>query len=361
MDKRDVTIYDIAKEAGVSPSTVSRILTGSARVRPEKAERVRELILKYDFKPNPMARGLSETRSKIIGMLCADIANPYYASLFAACERAAFEQGYTLVSFTTMSNPNLERLFLDKLSELRVEAVILCGGRVDLTSVDEDFLVKIQEVSKSTPVVVAGKLNGCDCYQVCIDFPYAMDLALSHMLSLGHKDIAFLSSVNKYFITAEKVSAFRRGMTAAGLSVREDFIIDVGDYDVKSGVLGMDALLKRDALPTAVIAINDQVAAGAIQSIYTHGLRVPSDISVIGFDGTFITEATSPRLTSVANDYPSYGRMLVETAAAAIEQKDIARLQTHRPSLAEKHSCKKIILSPPNHLTTNNTNDNMNT
>jgi len=339
--KKSVTIYDIATEAGVSAATVSRVLTGSAAVRPDKAAKVRTLIKKYNFRPNPMARALSETRSKIIGMLCADVSNPYYASVFAASERAAYNREYTLVSFTTMSDPDQEMRFLDKLSELRAEAVIICGGRMDLAHADEGYASKIRSVAKETPIIVAGKCSFGECYQVCIDFPYAMELALKHILAFGHEQIAFLSGTEKYFITGEKLGAFRRGMAAAGVPVREELIVDTGKYDIESGVIGMDALFTRGVRPTAVIAINDQVAAGAIQSIGSHGLRVPEDISVIGFDGTFLTDAISPKLTSVANDYPAYGEMLVQAAVAAIEKREAPRLQLHRPALAIKNSCAK--------------------
>ena len=111
---KGITIYDIAKEAGVSPATVSRVLTNSPGVRPEKRERIQALIAKHNFTPNVMAKSLSETRRRTVGMVCADVRNPYYASLFVECEHAAYDRGYTLMLNNTLAREELEIVFLEK-------------------------------------------------------------------------------------------------------------------------------------------------------------------------------------------------------------------------------------------------------
>ena len=126
-----ITIYDIAKEAGVSPATVSRVLTKNAKVRPENRQKVEALIAKYNFKPNVLAKGLADTRTKTIGVLAADIRNPYYAALFVACEQAAREAGYTVVLYNSLGKTENEVELLGKLQEQKVDAIIQLGGRVD--------------------------------------------------------------------------------------------------------------------------------------------------------------------------------------------------------------------------------------
>lgn len=116
-NRKNITIYDIAKEAGVSPATVSRILTGSTSVRQEKRDRVNKLIEKYNFSPNAMARALSETRTKVIGMVMADTSNPYYNSVFAACGNEAYQRGYVTMLFNTYSRAEMEVSALTKLRE----------------------------------------------------------------------------------------------------------------------------------------------------------------------------------------------------------------------------------------------------
>ena len=125
---KSITIYDIAKEAGVSPATVSRILTGSTTVSEEKRQKVQKLIEKYDFRPNAMARGLTVSSSKTIGMLVPDAQNPYYNSVFASCCNAAYEKGYSMLLLNTFSDPAREKGALAKLIEQRVDAVIISGG-----------------------------------------------------------------------------------------------------------------------------------------------------------------------------------------------------------------------------------------
>ena len=132
MEKKSITIYDIAREAGVSPATVSRILTGSAGVREKKRAKVMELINKYNFQPNAHARALTENRSRLICMIVAHSGNSYYNSLFAACENEAYSRGYLSLLINTHSKPEYEASALSRTREMRPEAVIVAGGRIDL-------------------------------------------------------------------------------------------------------------------------------------------------------------------------------------------------------------------------------------
>ena len=138
--KKNITIYDIAREAGVSPATVSRILTGATAVSPGKRERVMALIEKYQFRPNALARALTENRSRLIGMVVADSGNPYYISVFTAIENEAFKRGYATLMMNTHSTPAFEIAMLTKLRELQPDAIIVCGGRIDLEEPDPAFI-----------------------------------------------------------------------------------------------------------------------------------------------------------------------------------------------------------------------------
>ena len=139
MGRNKVTIYDIAREAGVSPATVSRILKGSATVSEEKVGRVSELIRKYNFHPSAVARALSQTRTRMIGMVMADTGNPYYSSVYSACCDEAYKRGYIPMLLSTQSRPEMEVSALTKLAEQRVDAIVICGGRVELIEPDPVF------------------------------------------------------------------------------------------------------------------------------------------------------------------------------------------------------------------------------
>ena len=145
MEKKNVTIYDIAREAQVSPATVSRILTGTTAVREEKRRRVMEIIEKYDFHPNAYARALTENRNKTIAMVVAHSDNSYYSSVFAACQAEAYRRGYVLLLMDTSSRPENEVSVMTRIRELRPEAMILCGGRIDLEKQDPDFTAMLQQ------------------------------------------------------------------------------------------------------------------------------------------------------------------------------------------------------------------------
>ena len=149
-----LTIYDIAKEAGVSAATVSRVLTNSANVRKEKRDKVQNLIEKYNFMPNAMARGLSDNKSKAIGIVAADIRNPYYSEVFVACENAAREAGYTTLLCNSLGITEREEMHLEMLQQQRVDAIIQLGGRADDLVSNGEYVEKVKQIIPNIPLVV---------------------------------------------------------------------------------------------------------------------------------------------------------------------------------------------------------------
>jgi len=340
--KKDITIYDIAKEAGVSTATVSRILSNSTGVKQEKRDRVLSLVEKYSFKPSALARGLSETHSKMIGMLCPDVRNAYYANIFMECERAAFEKGYTLVLNNTFAQESLEVTFMEKLSEQRVECLIVCGGVADWRPLPTRYRETITRFAKRIPVVVAGRMDIANCYQIYIDHSEAMRMAVRHLVTLGHKRIAFLHGYSYIYQTQDKLSALRSTMEENNLPIREEYILDVGEFSEMSGLAGMKRLLSLAEPPTAIVAINDLVAAGALQAILRLGYTVPNDFSIIGFDDSMITDLTEPNISSIHYDYAFYGRKLIDTALSAMAGEPCERFYVIPTTLSVKESCRKI-------------------
>ncbi len=319
MSRKNVTIYDIAREAGVSPATVSRILTGTASVRTEKRERVLELIRKYDYRPNALARALTVTESHMIGLVVADSNNPYYISVFSACENEAFRRGYTVLMMNTYSRPEYEVESLNKLRELRPDAVILCGGRIDLEEPDRDFIGMLSAYRETTRLVV-GSRSPCDGIPgIFVDHSASVETAVRYLASLGHRDVGFIYTGARYYGTVERLRRFREILTELGLPVREDWIIRVPDYDMASGAVGAERILALGDRPTALLGMNDMVSAGILQKLSSAGISVPRDISVLGFDDTFITSITTPQLTSVSYDYDRYAAMLLDAATGDIE------------------------------------------
>lgn len=340
--KKAVTIYDIAREAGVSAATVSRVLTRNANVRPGKREKILELIEKYDFKPNALARGLSDTRSKVIGIIAADVRNPYYSEIFVACEMAAGEYGYTVLLCNSLGDREGEKLQLEKLQEQKVDAVIQFGGYVDDLHSKANYVEQVNRLTTRVPMVITGKLDGAQCYQVRINDGKSMELIMEHLVGLGHRRIALIGGRMDVLSTYEKFSRYRQLLAGYGIPFLPELVGGEGGYDTITGYTEMNAMLKRGSAPTAVIAINDFAAAGIMRSIQEAGLRIPGDISVVSYDNTYITGLMTPQLTSVDYDYPLFGKVLVETAIAAIEGREIPHSRILEPVLVVRGSTGKV-------------------
>ncbi len=315
---KKITIYDIAREAGVSPATVSRIIKGSASVSQSKADAVRKIIDKYDFRPNAVAQALSETRTRLIGMIMADALNPYYNTLFTAFDQEATRNGYATLLMNTMSQPEGEITALNQLMAQRTDAIIIFGGRVDLRPVDAEMAALLNRASASTPIILGTGTYGDAHPSVSVDHLHAMDLALEHLIGLGHIEIGFVVTGDVFYGSQDKIARFRHIMHENGLPVREEWIIPVHAYDAPSGQQGIEQLMCLSRRPTALIGINDTVTAGMLQALSRHGVRVPEDMSLIGFDNTFLTDLTTPTLSAVGYDYDEMARQLFQVTLQAI-------------------------------------------
>lgn len=343
--KKGVTIYKIAEEAGVSPATVSRVLTGNSKVSPEKLERVNELIEKYNFTPNALAKGLSESHSKTIGMICADISNPYYSSLFIACEKESYKQGYNLSLYSTFSQSEFELRNLIKLYEQRAEAIIVVGGQIDRLHPDPAVKQEIEKLSKAIPVIITAEIDYGKAVAVRINQERAMEEAVGYLLSLGHKHIVnipghpgVLSTVVKNRIFIEKMKA--GGGVLNDRSIVSDLFSD--HYTFESGIEAMNRILSYENRPTAVICTNDMCAAGVLRVLQERGIRVPNEISIVSFDDTYLSDMLTPRVTSVGYNYDTFAQNLVETAINLIENKPFERKSEMLPHIEVKESCKPL-------------------
>ena len=337
-ENKAITIYDIAKEAGVSASTVSRVITNSANVRKEKREKVQALIEKYNFKPNALAKGLADTKTRTIGVLAADIRNPFYASLFVECENAARAVDYTVVLCNSLGEMAKEVELLGKLQEQKVDAIIQIGGRADDLVSKVEYVELINQIMAKIPVVVTGKLDGTRCHVVRIDAMKAMEILMEHLLELGHEKIALIGGRKDVLSTFEKHQRYKQILKEHMIEFDPELVAEDGGYDFETGYRQMNEMLDKEVRPTAVIAINDFSAMGVMRSINEHGLSIPQDISVVSYDNTYMAEMAMPKLTSVDYNYEEYGRKLIDTAIAMIEERKTGQLRMVTPTLVVRGS-----------------------
>lgn len=342
MSKNKVNIYAIAKEAKVSPATVSRVLTNSARVSSEKKKRVQDAIDKYGFKPNIIARRLSGTASKVIGIIVADISNPFYSSLFIECEKAAYEKGYTVLLCDTFGNADLEENHLQNLREQKVDAVILIGGRVDELVADENYVKYINDLVEDIPIITNGYLEGSNCYQVNINERQACELLMEYLMNLGHKDIALIGGRENVKSTHEKRECYIECLKKRGIDFNPNWIIEGKQYNIENGYNCMNKLFESDSkLPSAIVAINDFTAVGIMKSIIEHGLSIPEDISIASFDNTYVSEIIIPNLTTIGYNYKNFGETLIDVSIKAIEKRKLEKVKLIDSEILIRNSCKE--------------------
>ncbi|MBU3110700.1 LacI family DNA-binding transcriptional regulator [Clostridium lacusfryxellense] len=336
--KKDITIYDIAKEANVSPATVSRVLTGSAKVNEDKKQRVLEIIKIHNFQPNEVARSLFKKRSMMIGFILPDITNPFFSTIFLEAEKVALEFGYSMILCNSMDNSKVEALHVKTLSEKHVDAVIFMGHRVNAIKTIINYESDLQRLANKIPVVIVnGKMTGVDCYKIVTDEEDGIIKLVDYLVGLGHMDIAILGGITNSTSTSIKHKAYIKALKKHGIKVDKTFMIYDG-FSIESGVKAMEKLLKGKKVPTAIIGINDLVAIGAIRAIKLVGLEVPKNISVTGFDGTYISELVSPQLTTVYQNYEDIGKEAVNTIINIIKKIETPKNKIIKTSLIVRES-----------------------
>ncbi len=341
---RSVTIYRIAREAGVSVSTVSRVLTGAAPVSEAKRSAVEAVIQRHGFRPNAMARNLGRRQSLVIGFILPDVTHPFYGAAFLGAESRALELGYSLLLGNTMndniSHPtNVESRLLSIMLEKQVDGIIMMGGRVNEARVIPEHLEEVRRVMAQVPVVTAGgKFKSFDCWSVSLDEVHGIGLAVNYLAALGHRDIGFLGGIKGIEPTDARVEGFLRGMQDHGMKVRPEWIVESG-FAIDEGKSAMEAFLLMRVRPTALVCFNDLTAIGALYAARKNGLRVPEELSMVGVDNIPLSEYVVPRLTSVDLDARRQGAKAVDLMVEILKKKSPGRNIVLKPRLVIRDSC----------------------
>jgi LacI family transcriptional regulator, repressor for deo operon, udp, cdd, tsx, nupC, and nupG len=297
------TIYDVARVAGVAPSTVSRAFSRPGRVNAETAERIRQVAEQLGYRANPLARALSTHRTQMVALVISDITNPFYFEIIRGAEHAASAAGYTMVLSDTQESDRLERLALERVMST-VEGFVLASSRQSDTA--------IRMVAKQKPMVVLNRPVG-GVPSVVPDIPRGTRRAMEHLGELGHDTITYVAGPEASWADGMR---WRSAMEAAHeleLRVRR-----IGPYlpTVAGGEQAVGELAK--APTTAVLAYNDQVAMGVMRGLARMGASVPRDVSVVGFDNILPAELVTPTLTTVGAPLRSMGGTAVTNLLAYI-------------------------------------------
>jgi DNA-binding LacI/PurR family transcriptional regulator len=295
------TIIDVAHRAGVSKSLVSLVMRGSTNVSEEKRQAVLAAASDLGYRPNAVARSLVRRRSYVIGVMLSDFHNPFFTDVIDGISVAAREAEYrALFNTGDLSVPG-EALAIETLLQLRVDGLILAGTVVS----DET----IERVASDVPLVLASRRSPTDLADsVVTDDVAGASIAIDHLVELGHRRIAHITGGDGAG-AADRRRGFEEAM--AKHSLGDGAIIVAGDYTEAGGIVGMTEILDLNPRPTAVFAANDQAAIGALRVLSEAGLRVPEDMSLIGYDDTYLASFEHISLTSVHQEPEQMGREAV--------------------------------------------------
>jgi LacI family transcriptional regulator len=308
-----VRLTDIAREAGVSTATVSRVINNLDNVSATLRRRVMEIVHRHNYYPNAQARSLASGRSNIIGLVISDIANPFFPELVKGMEATAYEHGYELILANTDYDPRRMSHYVRRFIERGVRGVALMTSEFDSDLVEE---LPRRDVSV---VYFDGVTTGPRVSNLAVDFQRGIGEAVDHLVSLGHRRIAFISGPRHLHTSRRRVSAFRRSLRRHAAERNGQQVGDVyeGDFRLEGGRRAAREML-AERRHTAVLVANDMMALGVMQECRAAGLRIPRDISVIGLDDIALAALTEPPLTTVSLPRQTLGRTAVEVLLATI-------------------------------------------
>jgi LacI family transcriptional regulator len=305
-----VTLELIAREAGVSPSTVSRILNGTARVSELKRTAVEKTIERYNFQPNVIARGLAKGRTFSIGVLTQFIESPFYGEALRGIEDALAGTGFAPLFVSGHWNLKDEVRSMGLLQARRVDGVIVLTGKLS----DEQLV----QYAQRTPVVITGRnLQAPNLVSLNVDDRLGGYKATQHLIEFGHTRIAYISGPVDHPDSMERLRGYQQALAEANLECDPELIAQA-DFHESGGVLAINQLVNSRRDFTAVLAANDQMAYGARLALYRLNIRVPEDISLVGFDDLPNSIYTMPPLTTIRQPIFELGKIAAQTVLKLI-------------------------------------------
>jgi DNA-binding LacI/PurR family transcriptional regulator len=304
------TINEVAERAGVSKSLVSLVMRGAPNVSDSKREAVLRVATELGYRPNAVARSLVEGRTRVIGVMLSDLHNPFFAEVVDGIEAEASRRGYRALMSTGQRVPAREAEAIETFLELRTDGVIVAGPSLPNQA--------IVAAARSAPLVVVGRaMRSTSVDSVTDDDREGAGLAVEHLVELGHRRIACIDG-GQGAGSVPRRKGYRQAMIRAGLE--QHVRVAPGAFTEEGGHRAMQELLDEEPRPTAVCAANDLAAIGAMNAIEDRGLRVPDDISVVGYDNTALAALRHVRLTTINQPRFQIGEEAVAVLVERIQE-----------------------------------------
>ncbi len=300
-------IRDVAKAAGVSVATISRVLNHPDTVSEETKKHVQEVMESLNYKPNSLARGLALNRSHTIALIVSDILNPKYMEIAKGVEDVAHSKGYNILLCNTEGSLEKEKEYIEIMSNRMVDGIILSNTRIDSKEI-------YNITQKKIPVVSIGKTVK-DLFNVYIDDEEGAYEATKHLIDIGYKDIGFISGPMNQNENKEKKKGYEKAIAEAELKIVKGYIQE-GESNLNGGYITAKRLIKKHPNIRAIFIANDLMAISALDAIKSEGLRIPEDIAIVGFDNIAMSALVEPKLTTISQPIYKMGlmasRMLLE-------------------------------------------------
>lgn len=343
-----VTIKDVARAAGVSPSTVSRVLAGNPAISAETQEKVRQVLQEMNYHPHAGARSLVTGNSRTIGLITSrptaeTFANPFFPEVIRGIGSVLEPEGYNLLLSTSQNERQQREACLQMLRSRHVDGIILANSSLGDELIDALVAEGHNFVLVGRPADSDGALVHPTVHSVNNDNVLAAQVAAEHLISQGHRRIAFICGPRHRVYVYDRFQGYRQALDAAGISF-DPVLVQEGNYTEEHGGRAMAALLALADPPTAVLAADDILALGALDTALTAGLSVPGDLAIAGFNASAITQRTRPPLTSVRIPVYDLGAMAAKMLVGRLHGTPLRPHQVVLPSqiiIRESTAAKK--------------------
>lgn len=320
-----VTIYDVAREAGVSMATVSRVVNNNPNVKPQTRKKVFEAIERLGYRPNAVARGLASKKTTTVGVVIPDIANANFAEVARGIEDIANMYHYNIILCNADKRKDKEIRVINTLLEKQVDGLIFMGGAVT------DEHIQAFKTSNVPIVLCATTDEQSSIPSVDIDHEAAAFDAVNRLIEEGHTHIAMISGTLQDPANGfARFQGYKRALEQAGLAYREE-LVRVGNYKYESGTEAMQYFLDLPVQPTAVFSATDEMAIGAIHCIQDAGLNVPEDVSVISVDNSRMSSMVRPLLTTVAQPMYDIGAVSMRLLTKLMKKEAVENAKVTLP------------------------------
>jgi alanine racemase len=286
-------IQQVAEKAGVSVATVSRVLNNVASVSAKTRLKVEQAIKELNYEPSMLGRNLRNSESRLLLVLIPSFSNPFYSEIINGIETMAIANHYNILLCETASDPQRENIYFNMVKNKLADGIISMDPTINKQ--------KLNELAEHHSIILCSEYEeGGSIPYVTIDHKLAAYHAVKHLIKIGNKKIALINSDETYLYARQRRGGYEKALKEFGLPIRKEWIVHTEDLDFEQGVHAMRRLLQLNESPTAVFAVSDTLAIGALKEINVRGLHVPDEIAIVGFDKISFSNMTNPTLTTVA-------------------------------------------------------------